>query len=55
MKEKRQQLLNGLKESKGILENRRGSIRSHSVYVSLWRILWTYRKTDYKMNERMNE
>jgi hypothetical protein len=50
-KKKRQRLINGLKENKWILEIGRGSIRSHSVYVTLWRKLWTSRKTDYKMNE----
>jgi len=54
-KKKRQQLLNGIKENKKILEIGKGSIRLHSVYVSLWRKLWTSRKTDYKINEIMNE
>jgi hypothetical protein len=52
---KRQQLPSCLKGKKRILEIGLRSIRSHSVYVSLWRKLWPSRKTDYKMNERKNE
>jgi hypothetical protein len=52
-KKKSQQLLNGLKENKRILEIGRGSIRSHCVYVSLWRNLWTSLKT--LQNKRKNE
>jgi len=54
-KKKRRQILNGLKENKRIVEIGKGSIRSHSVYVTLWRKPWTSRKTDYKMNERKKE
>jgi hypothetical protein len=32
-------------------ETERGSTRSHSVENSLWKKLWTCRKTDYTMNE----
>jgi len=42
-KKKRRQLLNGLKEKKRLLEIGRGNIRSHSVYVTLWRKPWTSR------------
>jgi len=32
----------------------RGSNKSHCVAKSLWKSLWTCRKTDYRMNEWMN-
>jgi hypothetical protein len=34
-----------------ILEIERGSIRSYSMENSLWKRLWTCRKTGYRMNE----
>jgi hypothetical protein len=33
------------------LKKKRGSTRSHSVENSLWKRIWTCRKTDYRMNE----
>ena len=47
---RRKQLLDDLKEKK-ILEIERGSTRSHPVENSLWKMLRTCRKTDYRMNE----
>jgi hypothetical protein len=46
---RRKQLLNGLKEKRGLLE--RGSTRSHSLQNSLWNKLWICRKTDCGVNE----
>jgi hypothetical protein len=37
------------------VELERGSTRSHPVENSLWKRLRTCRKTDYRMNELMNE
>jgi hypothetical protein len=48
--QRRKQLPDNLKE-KRILEIEIGSIRSHFVENSLWKRLWTSRKTDYEMNE----
>jgi hypothetical protein len=47
---RRKQLLDDL-EQKKILEIERGSTRSHPVENSLWKRLWTCRKTDYSMND----
>jgi hypothetical protein len=47
---RRKQLLDNLKERRG-LEIKWESTRSHSMKNSLWKSLWTYRKTDYIMNE----
>jgi hypothetical protein len=33
-----------------ILENERESATSHCMEISLWKKLWTCRKTDYGMN-----
>jgi len=38
-----------------ILEVERGSSGSHSVKNSLWKRLWTSHKTDYVMNELIND
>jgi hypothetical protein len=40
---KRKQLLDDVKGGKKIVDIERGGTRSHS---SLWKRLWTYRKTD---------
>jgi hypothetical protein len=45
------ELLDGFKEKEMILEIERGTTRSQSVENSLWKRLWTCRKTDYGMNE----
>jgi hypothetical protein len=37
-----------------VLETERGSTSSHSVENSLWRRLWTCRKTDYRTKEFNN-
>jgi len=37
---------NDLKEKKRLLEIERGSVRPHSVQNSLWKGIWTCRKTD---------
>jgi hypothetical protein len=37
-----------------VLEIDTGSTRSHSVESSLWKRLWTRRKTDYEMNKFSN-
>jgi hypothetical protein len=47
---RRKQLLDDLKERE-VLENERGSNRSHIVENSLWKRLGTCCKTDYRMNE----
>jgi len=47
---RRKHILDKLKE-KRILETEKGSTRSHPVENSLWKSLWTCRKTDYGMNE----
>jgi hypothetical protein len=47
------QLLNDLKErNERKLGIKRGSTISRSVENSIWKRLWTYRKTDYGMNEK---
>ena len=48
---RRKQLLDDLKEKKRLLEPDRNSTRSHCVENSLWKTLWTCRRTDYAMNE----
>jgi hypothetical protein len=47
-----QQSQNDLKEKKRLLEIERGNI-SHSVKSSLWKGIWTCRKTDYLMMMRI--
>jgi len=48
------QLLDEVKKAM-ILETERGSTRSHSVENSLWKKLWTCRKTEYRMmNDNSN-
>jgi hypothetical protein len=49
------QILDDLKEKSEILEIERGSTRSHSMENSLWKRLWTCRKTDCRMNEYIND
>ena len=44
---RRRKLLDDLKERRGILSFERGSSGSHYVESSLWKRLWTCRKTDY--------
>jgi len=44
------QLLDEFKEM-SLLENEKGRSRSHCVEISLWKLLWNFRKTDYKTNE----
>ena len=44
---RRRKLLNDLKERRGYSQFERESSRSHYVESSLWKKLWTCRKTDY--------
>ena len=44
---RRKKLLDYLKERRGLLSFEGGSSRSHYVESSLWKRLWTCRKTDY--------
>jgi len=44
---RRRKLLDGLKERRGVLSFEGGSPRSHYMESSLWKRLWTCRKTDY--------
>ena len=44
---KRRKLLDDLKERRGILTVEGGSSRSHYVESSIWKRLWTCRKTAY--------
>jgi hypothetical protein len=48
---RRKQLLDKLKEKRRYRKFKKESNRSHSVENSLWKILRTCRKTDYRMNE----
>jgi hypothetical protein len=47
---RRRKLLDNLKERRGY-SFEGGSSGSHYVESSLWKRLWTFRKTDYQMNE----
>jgi hypothetical protein len=48
---RRKQLLDDVKGNENILEIDRGRASSHSVENSLWKWIWTFRKTDCRMNE----
>jgi hypothetical protein len=45
------QLVDDVKEKRGILEIERRSTSLHSVKNLLWKRLWACRKTDKRMNE----
>ena len=47
---RRKQLLDDFKGGKRIQETERGSSRYHTVENSLWKRLWTCRKTDCRMS-----
>jgi hypothetical protein len=48
---RRKKLLDNLKETGRYWKLKKISSRSHSLENSLWKRLWTCRKTDYGMNE----
>jgi hypothetical protein len=48
---RRRKLLDDLKERRGYTSFERGSSGSHYAESSLWKMLWTCRKTDYQINE----
>jgi hypothetical protein len=47
---RQKQLLDDLKK-KRLVEIERGSIRLYCVEKSFWKRLWTFHKTDYRMND----
>ena len=49
LRKRRNQLLDGLKEKEKVLIIERGSTRSQSVANTIWKGLWTCRKTDCGM------
>jgi len=52
---RRKHLLGDLEGTRGFWKLKRGSTRSYCVENWLWKRLWTCLKTDFGMNELMNE